>query len=121
MWRLKWKPQSGASASDSNGEQPLYLGAASMHNGSNIQRIDSNACTDDGALIMTTVETQIDCNEARLVYGMDWLQEDATKPMGTQTVFENVEALENSSEIHQLEYEIATCSFYDNLVQIWSS
>jgi hypothetical protein len=119
VWRLKWKPESNES-DDSNINKPLYLGAASMHNGSGIHKIDSDsAFSEDGALTMTTIESQIDSNEARLVYGMDWLPSDALAKE-KQTVFENIEVASNISE-HHYKHEIATCSFYDNLVQIWSS
>lgn len=114
---MKWKPESSGDLDSSNSF--LYLGAASMHNGSGIYRINSNdAFSEDAALSISTVETQIDSNEGRLVYGMDWLPKQTIKKQ--DTIFENVEATANSLN-QQLEYEIATCSFYDNMVQIWSS
>lgn len=127
MWRLKWKPVCECDEGKANNS--FYLGAASMHNGSGIYKIQSSSSNSDNALTMTTVETQIDDNATRLVYGMDWLHKekgvtakkemDETNPSTTSTVFNNIEADATSAECSPFEYEIATCSFYDNLVQIW--
>lgn len=127
---MKWRPESSA---DGNS---LYLGAASMHNGSGIYRIsnsDSGSASSedtDSALTITTIATQIDSNEDRLVYGMDWLSSNVckekqvtpeeTRAGSASTICENsVESAAGHDD--PLDYEIATCSFYDNLVQVWSS
>jgi WD40 repeat protein len=126
VWRLKWNPDI-----DGSNDGSLYLGAASMHNGSGIYKIDpGSSFASDGALELTTFEIQQDVNEKRLVYGMDWLTKQAKSKIqekdtvdedntDSNTIFKSVE-LNASASIKQRDFEIATCSFYDNLVQIWS-
>jgi diphthine methyl ester acylhydrolase len=70
------------------------LAVASMQGGSGIYRWDDSTQT------IETIAQQVDPNPNRLVYGVDWLTTE-----------------ENEDEI--VCWKIATCSFYDNLVQIW--
>ena len=91
----------------------LYLGAASMHSGSGIYEIKIGNCGSDHAdLLIEVVDIQKDCNEERLVYGMDWLNGKG----GTITKTNN-----DCTSNKKLLFEIATCSFYDNLIQIWGN
>jgi hypothetical protein len=136
---LKWKPVvesiTKQSISNSNGgSEPLYIGAASMHNGSGIHRVDCSGSGEDGGCSITTVETQVDSNDERLVYGMDWLKKGHAGANDTRCVDKmrlSSSATDSAekdfvlgdavAEEPRLDFEIATCSFYDNLVQIWSS
>lgn len=116
MWRLKWRPEREGGALAGDEESAMYLGAASMHGGSGIHKVDLGG----GEVTLTTVETQVDVNEDRLVYGMDWLGRD-NRGGGVEeenTVCGRVETKRSAES--SLDYEIATCSFYDNLVQVWS-
>jgi hypothetical protein len=113
---MKWKPERAARDSDT---AVLYIGAASMHAGSGVHKIDLasslskdhyDSSSKGDELSIMTVASQVDSNEQRLVYGIDWLKKNDTK---------EVEKEANSFE-EISNYDIVTCSFYDNLVQIWS-
>lgn len=110
VWRLKWMPEINCST-----HHQLFLGAACMHNGSGIYEINPGSKLVESDMSITTVETLIDSNEERLVYGFDWLISS-----GTEKSIDITEDLAKSQPC-SIHYEIVTCSFYDNLVQLWSN
>lgn len=124
VWRLKWQPRS----SFVNESSSLYLGAACMHNGAGVYKLDCNASAagsgtgDDGdvedshhAVAMTATCQNIDDNEDRLVYGMDWLNACS---VGRRDEEEKESAAARSDE---QAFRMVTCSFYDNMIQIWKA
>ncbi len=109
MWRLKWRPEHAGGGG--GGEEELYIGAASMHAGSGIYKIDLSSPSN--AFKVTAEATQVDLNADRLVYGMDWLLPRLDAPPDRETD-------SSATSVDSFNFEIATCSFYDNLVQIWN-
>ena len=115
VWRIKWKCLPTARDVDSVGNNDIgtnsYLGLACMHGGSAIYKINCS----DSSEILTREEVisvqQDSSNEERLVYGMDWLQLEANSS-------DEVCGIDGTENI---KWRVATCSFYDNAVQIWDN
>jgi diphthine methyl ester acylhydrolase len=107
VWRIKWAIATPTS-------QQHFLAIASMQGGSGVY------CWDQSSL--HRINQQMDSNPNRLVYGIDWLSfHDPAAHMTTGSGAEGGGWEGEREADAAVQWKIATCSFYDNLVQTWDS
>ena len=97
MWRAKWSP--------SQVEGVDYLVTASMQGGSRVYQLHSSVSDDTDSIkyaLSHAIEQRDDRNSNHLAYGIDVLHRLPDN---------------ESKEVLTL----ASCSFYDNLVQVWTA
>lgn len=98
MWRAKWR---------TSADQPHthHLVTSSMQGGSRVYRLASTPDNDSFCVTGSVVQTD-ERNPAHLAYGIDVIGYDHDAERG---------------EGHEYKFTLASCSFYDNLVQVWSA
>lgn len=106
MWRIKWKSFLSPNSDSERSEAKSYLALACMHGGSAIYQVNCSS----GSADVVSVQ-QDSSNPERLVYGMDWLELKNTPEVADQKCDHQCE----------ISWKVATCSFYDNAVQIWQN
>lgn len=92
VWRIKW---------NRNAQNCNYLAIASMQGGSGVYHWNEDTSQ------IEIIDLQCDDSSNRLIYGIDWI--------------ENSSKEEEREGEKSFDWSIVTCSFYDNLVQKWSS
>jgi hypothetical protein len=123
IWRVKWR--------ENCTDRRQYIAAACMHGGSGIY-LYSDESTDDNESRsnignLSCVSYFADENENRLVYGMDWVpqrtisQESGEENLSQQNGDSKLSPLCTKESIKDSVLQVVTCSFYDNLVQAWST
>mmetsp|Transcript_16153 Transcript_16153/g.24347 ORF Transcript_16153/g.24347 Transcript_16153/m.24347 type:complete len:354 (-) Transcript_16153:308-1369(-) len=96
VWRVKWKLLDDMHRNRGKS----FLATACMHGGASLYEYsDENGLEQVSALV--------DDNTDRLTYGMDWLKLQCCQDI--------------SSDEEKLLWSVATCSFYDNTIQIWGN
>jgi hypothetical protein len=103
VWRTKWGIV---------GDKSSFLFLSCMQAGSAIVEYDSTS----GACELKVKQTDISC-ENHLAYGI------ALIDFNTHHSQDNVSEIPLSvpHDVHRGSVTMATCSFYDNLVQVWTS
>ncbi len=91
MWRTKWHVEAGAE----------HIATSSMQGGSRLYRLAANE-GGEYRLVDSVVQTD-ERNPNHLAYGIDVIGHS------------------DSSSSSSQEFTLASCSFYDNLVQVWTA
>lgn len=113
LWRVKWLVPEGCPHS--------YLVLACMHGGCRVSRIKFTHLTGDdnrdkwAVREESFVQHKDSRNPQHLAYGVDVLSCTAVAE-SSQAEAES----EGGDALHKYKLELASCSFYDNLIQLWS-
>ena len=94
-----------------------------MHGGCKIFQLQINSIPEQGSwecLIIKNIHHSDDRNPQHLAYGIDLI--NSPLQVAESTDSSNTKSSSNdNNNIVQYELKIASCSFYDNLVQLWQA
>ena len=92
-----------------------------MHGGCKVFQLQINSIPEQGSwecLIIKNIHHIDDRNPQHLAYGIDLIN----SPLQVTDSSNNTDSSSNdNNNIVQYEFKIASCSFYDNLVQLWQA